>query len=275
MWYNSRGMGEVLFLAVLQGVAEFLPISSSGHLVLAQSLFGGGECGMRLEVCLHAGTLLSVVAFYRKTIARLLGGCFAPGADAAARKAAWLYAAKIVAGSLPAVAVYFLLKRQIDGCFESARFTGCMLVFTGAVLTATRFLPRGGRPVGFATALLMGLGQAAALLPGVSRSGMTLACARAAKAGAEESAEFSFLMCAPLIAGGLILEIAKGAAGEAGEAAEAAALHSWPELAAGAAVAAVVGWFALKFLVATLKGRGFWLFGPYCVLAGAATLIFA
>ena len=116
----------------------------------------------------------------------------------------------------------------------------------------------------------MGLAQAVAILPGVSRSGMTLAAARASKVEAEKSAEFSFLMSAPPIAGAALLELLKSL-----KAAEPAAEVSWGLTIYGCVLAAVVGYFSLKLLVASLKGKWFWLFGPYCLLVGIATLILA
>jgi undecaprenyl-diphosphatase len=265
-------MFEVIILSVLQGVAEFLPISSSGHLVLGRSLLGLGEVGLRLDVFLHVGTLVAVFAFYRATVARLAKGLFAQ--EAAARTEAWSYAAKIVLSAVPAGLVGVLFKDQVEGAFAAPRMVGFALLFTGAVLTATRFLPKGGKDVSFGRALAMGVAQAVAILPGVSRSGMTLAAARAAKVDAEKSAEFSFLMSAPPIAGAALLEVAR-ALGASGDAAAAATAEvSWGLCAAGAVLAAVVGYFSLKLLVSSLKSRWFWLFGPYCFLAGALALAF-
>ena len=251
-------MFEVIVLSVLQGVAEFLPISSSGHLVIGQHLLGVNAPGLRLDLCLHFGTLLSIFAFYRKVIGRIIVNC------------EWAYVLKIVVSALPAIAVYVGFKGFVDGMFENARMVGALLMFTGAVLIGTRFMPRGTREVGFGRALLMGLGQALALLPGVSRSGMTLASARAGKVDPEKSAEFSFLMSAPLILGGMLLEVAKelrGAGCPSGDA------LGWGELAVGAAVAAAVGYFSLALLVKALKGKWFWIFGPYCLTAGLLTIL--
>jgi len=262
---------QVLVLAVLQGVAEFLPISSSGHLVIGQHLLGLDAPGMRLDICLHVGTLVSIAVFYFATISRLLGGCFLPSAGAERRRESWLYAFKIAVSALPAVVVYFCFSRQIEGLFENARMVGALLMFTGAVLVGTRYLPRGNRDVSLLRAVLMGLGQAVALLPGVSRSGMTLASARGGRVDPEQSAEFSFIMSAPLILGALLLELRKAFCGGGADA--AGELH-WGLLAFGTAVSAVVGYFSLKLLVRSLKGRWFWLFGPYCFVAGLATLVF-
>ena len=192
-------MVEVTILAVLQGVAEFLPISSSGHLVIAQNLLGVNEPGMRLDVFLHLGTLAAIFAYYWRTVAAL-----AVGRD-------WRYALKIAASALPAVAVYFPFHGFIDGMFENVKMVGALEMFTGAVLIGTRYLPRGQREVTLARAVFMGLGQALALLPGVSRSGMTLCAARGGRVEAAKAAEFSFLMSAPLIAGAALLELLKAA----------------------------------------------------------------
>jgi len=256
---------DVTILAALQGVAEFLPISSSGHLVILQHILEVPEnLRLRLEVFLHAGTLISVFAFYGRRIAAILLGLFAK--DAAARRDSWGYAAKLAVSAMPAVAVYFLFKHDIEALVSNARMVGALLMFTGAVLVGTRYLPRGERKVGFLRALGMGLGQAVALLPGVSRSGMTLAAARGGRVGPEEAAEFSFLMSAPLIMGGVLLEFLKGDVDAGG--------MSWGVLTWGVAFSAVVGYFSLTVLLKALKGRWFWLFGPYCILAGLATLVF-
>ena len=249
-------MLEVTILAILQGVAEFLPISSSGHLVIAQNFLGVNEPGMRLDLFLHVGTLASIAIFYSATIWRIL------------RRGEWFYATKIVASALPAIVVYFCFKDFIDGMFENSRMVGALLMFTGAILIGTHYLPRGSKDVSLLRALLMGLGQALALLPGVSRSGMTLASARGGRVDAEKAAEFSFLMSAPLIIGGAVLEVAKsGLSSASGE-------ISWSLTIYGAAVAAVVGYFSLKILVKALKGKWFWLFGPYCIAVGLLTLLF-
>lgn len=254
-----REFFDVTVLSILQGVAEFLPISSSGHLVIGQHMLGLDVPGMRLDLMLHFGTLVSICVFYWRTIWRIVA------------KFEWQYILKIVLSALPAVVVYFLFKDFIEGLFENAKMVGALLMFTGAVLIGTRYLPRGNRDVCWVRALLMGCAQALALLPGVSRSGMTLASARGGRVDAEKSAEFSFLMSAPLIIGGVLLEILKALRGTS--AAPEAAEIGWGLTIYGAALAAVVGYFSLVVLLRALKGRWFWLFGPYCLAAGLLTLI--
>ena len=249
---------NVTLLAFLQGVAEFLPISSSGHLVIGQHVLGMHEDGMKLEVFLHMGTLLSVFVFYWRTIWRMFA------------ERDWRFMLRIAVSALPAVAVYFVFKHRIEALFENAKMVGALLMFTGAVLVGTRLMPAGTKDVSFLRALWMGAMQAVALLPGVSRSGMTLAAARSGGVGSEKAAEFSFLMSAPLILGGMMLQVLKllkGAGDEAGGA--GMGLLVW-----GLVLAAVVGYFSLVLLVKALKGRWFWLFGPYCFAAGLATVCF-
>ncbi len=253
---------NVIMLAALQGVAEFLPISSSGHLVLGRSLLGLGDAGLRLDVFLHVGTLVAVFAFYRATVSRLLRGLFA--AEKAARRAAWTFAGKLALSSVPVGVVGLLFNDAIAE--TTPRVVGVGLLVTGALLCATRVLPRGDRDVSWGRALAMGLAQALAIVPGISRSGTTLAAARAVRVDAEASAEFSFLMSAPPIMGAALLEIMRS--GDAAAAPDVA----WGLCIVGAALAAIVGYFALKLLVATLKSRAFWLFGPYCLIVGALAL---
>lgn len=251
-------MIEVTLLSILQGIAEFLPISSSGHLVLGKSLLGMKEMGMRIDIFLHVGTLLAIFAFYWKIIYRIV------------KNLEWDYLVKVIVSAIPAGAVGVLFKDQLETAFAEPKMVGGALIFTGIVLTATRFLRKGEKGVSFGRAILMGLAQAVAILPGVSRSGMTLAAARASGVEAEKSAEFSFLMSAPPIAGAALLQILK-----AGDAAAATAEVSWGLTIYGCLLAAVVGYLSLKLLLKSLKGRWFWLFGPYCAVVGLLTLILA
>lgn len=256
---------NVIVLAALQGVAEFLPISSSGHLVLGRSLLGLGDVGLRLDVFLHVGTLVAVFAFYRATVARLVRGLFV--AEKAARRAAWSFAGKLALSSVPVGMVGLLFNDEIAEA--TPRVVGVGLLVTGALLCATRVLPRGDRDVSWGRALVMGLAQALAIIPGISRSGTTLAAARAVRVEAETSAEFSFLMSAPPIMGAALLEILR-----AHDVAATPTLDvAWGLCAFGAVLAALMGYFALKLLVATLKSRAFWLFGPYCLVMGVLALL--
>ncbi len=262
---------DVFILSLLQGVAEFLPVSSSGHLVILQHLLGVRIDGVRLDVCLHAGTLLSIVFYYSKTIRQIASGCFSSSADTGLRRESWFYMIKLLISALPAVCIYFIFAGEIKALFENAKMVGALLMFTGAMLLGTRYIPAGSKDVSVLRALMMGCAQALALLPGISRSGMTLACAKGGGIDSGKAAEFSFLMSAPLICGALVLEMIDAfcAAGPA------TAQPTWLQLAFGMAVSAVSGYISLVLLVKILNGRWFWIFGPYCLVAGLATLLLA
>lgn len=247
---------DISVLAVLQGVAEFLPISSSGHLVIGQHLLGVNAPGKLVDVSLHVGTLVSIAVFYRKTIWRIV-------ADGN-----WRMMLKLALSAMPAVAVYFVFREKIDALFENAKMVGALLMFTGAVVGGTRLIPEGKGDVSFIRALWMGMMQSVALLPGVSRSGMTIAAARSGGVEPGKSAEFSFLMSAPLILGGMVLEVFRLFSGSAG----ADEAVGWGVVAWGMALAAFTGYFSLLLLVKTLRGKWFWVFGPYCFIAGLAVL---
>lgn len=245
-------MVDVLILSVLQGVAEFLPISSSGHLALGKQLLGLGEAGLRLDIALHLGTLVAVFVFYGAVIRRIIVNF------------EWEYVLKVVLSAIPVGIIGVVFKDDLESLADNPLAVGEALVFTGVVLTLTRFLPRGRKDVSFYRALGMGLMQALAIIPGVSRSGMTLVAARAGRIDGEKAAEFSFLMSAPPIVGAALLEVAAALSSSETTVSEV----SWSMCAFGALVAALVGYFALKLLVKSLKGDFFWLFGPYCIGAG-------
>ena len=253
----------VALLAVLQGVAEFLPISSSGHLVIAQRLLGINEQGIRLEVMLHLGTLVSIVVYYRAALARLVVGCLRR------QRESLLLAGYIALSAVPAVLIYFPFKDRIEAFYEQPKAVGGFLVFTGTILLFLRWIRRGSGSVNAPRALIVGLAQAFAILPGVSRSGMTISAARMAEVKPEEAAEFSFLMSLPLLAGGALLDII----GSIRHGAPSSAIPEW-QIWFGAGLAAVVGFAALSLLVKLLKGGHFWIFGVYCIIVGILVAAF-
>jgi len=246
---------RVAALAVIQGVAEFLPISSSGHLVIGREVMGLSEAGMRLDVFLHVGTLVAVFAFYRKVVFRII----------AMRE--WAYALKIVLSAVPVGIVGVLLRHQIEDAFSAPSAVACALFFTGVVLIATKWLRRGTKDVTWLNALVTGLAQAVAILPGISRSGMTISAARTMGISPARAAEFSFLMSAPPIAGAALLDIASSSG------ADAAGQTPWVFVVLGGVISAAVGFLSLKVLVKTLDSDRFWMFGPYCILAAVVVFL--
>jgi undecaprenyl-diphosphatase len=256
---------QVILLAILQGIAEFLPISSSGHLVLGQALLGMKEAGITLEVALHAGTLVSTLIYYRTAVLKIITGLLKGCRDS------WRTALYIVIAGIPAIVFYLLCKKHVDAAFENPAVVGCALLFTGVVITSLRWIPARDELNTFWRATFIGVAQAIAILPGVSRSGMTISAARFSGISPEKSAEFSFLASIPLIAGASLKKLLESFQ-EAPAATEATL--SPLLLLFGAGIAAIVGYFALAFLVKTLRGRFFWCFGIYCLIAGCCTILF-
>jgi undecaprenyl-diphosphatase len=249
---------RVLFLAVLQGVSEFLPISSSGHLVIAKHLLGlDGGAGIQLEVALHAGTLVSILYFYRIRILELCRGFLRR--EAAAQK----YLVCIVVGSIPTVVVYVVLGDWFEAQFGRPLVAAFLLCVTGCALLSLRWLGTRVTDLSVGRALAVGVAQSLALLPGISRSGSTIVTARWLGLSARTAAEFSFLMSIPALGGAMAIEALKMLRGGGVDAV------GIPALAVGFVVAAVVGVGALSVLIRVLVAERFWLFGVYCLIAGA------
>ncbi|MGW8266641.1 MAG: undecaprenyl-diphosphate phosphatase [Longimicrobiales bacterium] len=253
---------EALVLGFVQGVTEFLPVSSSGHLVIGQALLDVRIPGVAFEVAVHAATLLSVLLVYRERVGGLVLGALKGD------RGAWRYLGLLALATLPAMAVGLGAGPFIEALFDAPAVAGGSLLVTGAFLwTARRALARGpsGEP-GAGVALLMGLAQAFAIIPGISRSGATVVAGLWLGVGAEEAAAFSFLMAVPAIVGAAVLELPT--LSETGIGLPASTLL------AGGIVAAVTGILAIRTFVAMLRRKSFHRFGPYCVAVGAAFLLF-
>ena len=258
----------ILILAIVQGLTEFLPVSSSGHTVVLKELFGfKQEAGPALEMLLHAGTLVSVLVYYRKKVWELLTGLFHKNPQS------WLYAVWVVISAVPAIIVYAGFHHQIDKAFDSPRLVAVMLLVTGVVLISTKFTWKDSglavKPLGWKRALAVGCAQAVAILPGISRSGSTISTAKWLKVKTEDAFEFSFIMSIPVLAGGILLELK-----DFGELADSFD-GGFGTLALAFAASAIVGYFALALIVKCGFRGKFWMFGIYCLLAGLAVLIVA
>jgi len=263
---------EALFLGLLQGATEFLPVSSSGHLVLLQALMGVSDRGVGFEVLLHVATLLAVVICLRRDVAGLFRGAFSvlrrgfrPPAEGWGENERLALA--VIVGTVPAAAAGLALQSKIEAAFGRPDWTAGFLLVTGVVLLATRAAKRESRGVGPAEGLLIGVAQAAALLPGISRSGFTIAAALFLGVRRDEAVRFSFLLALPAIAGAFALELASGAAGFF----EAQRVVS----AVGFAGALASGCLAIVVLLRAVRRGRFELFGLYCLVAGGLALILA
>ena len=254
---------------MLQGLTEFLPVSSSGHLALAESFLEVPGGGVALAVLLHAGTLLAIVIVFRAGIADLFRGVgLAPralGRPPGEWPDATVRVLKIVVATIPGAAVGLLLEERIESAFASPAVVAGLLLVTGTFLFATRWAPDKEAEVGWKEAFLIGCAQAFAILPGISRSGATITAALFLGVARPRAAEFSFLAAIPLVLGSVLLEIPDLAA--------ASARGAGPALFAGFTASFLVGWISLVWLLRLVRrGRLHW-FAPYCWLAGAAALV--
>jgi len=247
---------EAAWLAAVQGLTEFLPVSSSGHLVILQGIMHVPRQGIAFEVVVHLGTLVAVLAVYGRDILGLLAG-------ALRREPASLRMLGLLAlGSVPAGAAGLLLGDQVKALFDSPVTASVMLLATGGLLFATRWARPATRRPEAVSAVVIGLAQATALLPGISRSGSTISAGLFGGLDREEAARFSFLLSVPAIAGAGILELRGVDSAELG-------LH----LAVGFVVAAVTGYSALRLLLRFVRRGRLHLFSWYCWAAGIAGIL--
>ena len=252
---------DAFLLGVIQGVTEFLPVSSSGHLVIGETLLGVRMPGVGFEVDLHVATLISVLLVYRGRAASLALGAMRLKPDA------WKYLGMLVLATIPTAVIGLELGSAVEGLFKTPTGVGVALLVTGTFLWTARWALRRNpsRTPGPTDALLIGLAQCFALVPGISRSGATVVTALWLGIEAEEAAAFSFLMAVPAILGAAVLELptlwGSGIQSEAGA------------LLLGSATAAVVGVLAIWTFVRMLKKRSFHRFGPYCWAVGLTILL--
>lgn len=248
-------------LGLLQGLTEFLPVSSSGHLVIAQRLLGLDPPGVVLEAVLHLATLCAVLIYFRRDLARLIIQGITP-AGATERR----YLGLLVLGTLPIVIVGFSTRGPIERAFSSVPLIGGMLILTGGILWAAARLQSKARraQVGVRDAIYMGLAQAAALLPGISRAGATIGVGIASGLAPKAAARFSFLLSIPAIFGATVLALAEPKAPvSTGEA--------WG-LVVGGACALISGLLAIHLLLKLLFRGRLDIFAAYCLVVGIASL---
>lgn len=250
-------MFEAIMWGLVQGLSEFLPVSSSGHLVLVPEFLGIEPPDLATTAVLHLGTLVAVAAYYRRDVAWLLRFPW----DPLARRVLAL----LILGTIPAVVAGLVFEGSIDRFQQSPTAVGLALLVTGTVLYLTGRVRIGASELEKASnsdALIVGVAQALALVPGISRSGMTIAAGFTRDLGREQAARFAFLLAFPVILGGGILQtIELAGTGELR-----------PVLAVGVLVAGLSGYFAIAFLVRGLTRWGLKPFAYYCWLLGAAAV---
>mgnify|MGYP001352865530 CR=1 FL=1 len=264
---------SAVLLGVIQGLTEFLPVSSSGHLVLFSSLLDVREPSVVFEVLVHVGTLAAVLVVFWNEFVQIVQGFFhllrrptqaaqLYRTDIGSRLFIWL-----CAGTLPIVIAALLFKDYVEQLFNSARFVGFALIITGLILfIADRFSGSSrSREQTLLDSLWIGIGQAVAVLPGISRSGTTIAFGLARGLSREQAARFSFLLSIPGILGALVLSIPDLVGGTVST--------SGGVLFAGMLAAAVTGYAAIRLLLQVVRrGRLVW-FSYYTWIVGLLVLI--
>jgi undecaprenyl-diphosphatase len=244
---------DALILGIVQGLTEFLPVSSSAHLVMGEELLGANEPGVAFDALVHGATLLAVLIYFRRRIVQLVVD------------RSWRYAGKIVLGTVPAGLVGVLFESAIERAFAAPGLIVFTLVVTGALLLSLRALPQERTEIvepSWWQAWWIGCAQMVSILPGISRSGSTIVAARWLGLAPAASAEFSFLLGVPAIAGAVVLQ--------AGELRTAAAAGSGFVYMVGSVAALLSGIVAIMLVFRLLARRGFSEFGWYCWAAAAA-----
>lgn len=262
-------MIDAIILGAVQGASEFLPISSSAHLVIGQALLKVNEPSIFLEVALHVGTLLAVLIYYWKDVSSLLKAfvLYVAGKDREANRDGFRMCLYIVLGSIPAAIGGLLFKDWFEAKFDSATFSGYMLLVTAVVLISTHFIKAANRPVTSKRAFLIGVAQFCAILPGISRSGSTIAAGLYQGIEARQAAKFSFLLSLPAVAGAVLLK-AMDLRHDSIPSGEISAF------VVGAVVSFVVGLASIHWLLKVLGGKKFYMFGFYCAIVGILTIMF-
>ena len=272
---------EAVLLGILQGLTEFLPISSSGHLVLAQTFLGLKDPLVFFDVMLHVGTLAAVLVVYRDAIWKLITGGLStltdtqfwrkPGSTfntSTELRFVWL----ILLGSIPTGLIAVLFKTELESFFHEVRLVSVMLILTGIILQLPRLrkqeVDNAGTPTGKLRtwhAPLIGIAQGCAITPGISRSGTTISLALFLGIPAKTAAEYSFLLSIPAILGAVVLKSRD---------IEETTIPFYI-VGAGMLAAFIVGYIALRFLLVVLNRGKFSLFSYYCIALGLVSLLIA
>jgi len=258
-WY------EALILGIIQGLTEFLPVSSSGHLEIGKALFGiKGEENIYFSIVVHGATVLSTILVLRREIFKLFSGFFKFKMNEETK-----YLIKIGISMLPVLVIGLLFKDYLKTLFDGSNmvFIGLMLLVTALLLTFTYFFKPKQKPISYFDAFIIGIAQAIAVVPGISRSGATISTGLMLGNKKEDIAKFSFLMVLIPILGENFLEMSSG------NLTGAAGISALP-LIIGFAAAFVSGWFSCSFMIKIVqRGKLIW-FAVYCAIVGILSILF-
>ena len=253
---------EAVVFGLIQGLTEFLPVSSSGHLEIAKALFGvNPEASFYFTVAVHGATVLSTIVVFRKEIVTLFEGIlkFKMNVETS-------YVLKIIVSMIPVGIIGLLLKNPVKNLFNgNMAFIGLMLLITSAVLACAHFIRKRDRNIGYIDALIIGIAQAVAVIPGISRSGITIATGLMIGNKKEDIARFSFLMVlVPVIGANLLevfsMEISKGTTGTS-------------VILIGFITAFFSGYLACRWMIGLVKRSKLIWFAIYCAIAGLLSII--
>ncbi|MFO1444771.1 undecaprenyl-diphosphate phosphatase [Bacillus sp. Bva_UNVM-123] len=248
---------EAFILGIIQGLTEFLPISSTGHLYLGRHLFGLDEAGLFLDTMLHIGTLLAVLVVYKNELVQIIKNPFGK------------LSILLIVGTIPAVLVGFLFSNLFESISKTGVTIGWEFIFTGFILWMADHFKHGAKKMDNLTykdALFIGSFQAAAIFPAVSRSGLTIAAGLFRKLDRETAAYFSFLLSIPVIAGGIILQFKEMAVGQI-------EFISFTSLFVATLSSAIFGYIAVVWMINFLKRKSLKIFAIYVWTVGILVLI--
>jgi undecaprenyl-diphosphatase len=266
---------DAVILGVIQGLAEFLPISSSGHLVLFQKLLGFNEPELLLDLVLHFGTLSAVCIYFSPDLKEMFGETWIFLTDLCKGQASLNdmrsrpsvdMVLMVLAGTLPTAVIGLAFRSSLENMFASTTIVGVALIMTGFILLATLFLSKNEEKknrVMLFSALCIGVVQGIALVPGISRSGITIVCGMLCGLKWDLAARFSFLLAIPAILGAVVLQLHS----------ETLAVLEYRPLLVGFVSSALIGLLALKVLMGLVKKGRLFLFAPYCWAVGLLAII--
>ena len=257
---------EAIILGIIQGLTEFLPVSSSGHLELAKAIFGDTsvpEESLTFTVVLHAATALSTIVIFRKEIAEIFKGLF---------QFKWneemQFSVKIILSMIPAVIIGLAFEKELESFFGGQiLLVGVMLLVTAVLLLFADKAKNTNKKVSFTNAVIIGISQAIAMLPGISRSGATISTSVLLGVDRSRAAKFSFLMVVPLILGKVAKDVLSGDINFKGDDIVA--------LSAGFIAAFVAGLLACTWMISLVKKSKLSYFSLYCAIVGVIAIIYS
>jgi undecaprenyl-diphosphatase len=257
---------EAFILGIVQGLTEFLPVSSSGHLLLSKEILGiENNGGTTFEVLVHAATVLSTLTVFRNDIAKLFAGLFKFKYNQETE-----YILKIAVSMLPVMIVGLFFKEEVEAFFgEGIAFVGSMLLLTSVLLLLSRFARKGEKPISYGNAFVIGIAQACAVLPGLSRSGSTISAGLLLGNSRNEIARFSFLMVLVPILGEAFLDLLGGKFSPT-----ASGIATLP-LIVGFVGAYVSGLFACKLMIKLVSQVKLYWFAIYCAVIGTVAIVYS